>query len=180
MLSTSNALAQQSRSKSAKTPATPAPAAAPAAEPVATPAPDPAATSGFAAPASAMEANPQSNGFAIAPGFTAAPSHRVRMDYRGRPLAPYVKRNVSVNTTAPAPMVEATPVSAPAEPAVTTTEVAAPVAAPASKSASASATKKVSSAGAAPAAAAAPKKAPAKKAPAKKADDGWGSSGSGW
>jgi Zn-dependent protease with chaperone function len=165
VLSAPAAFAQQNSKKTSKPAAKAEPVmAAPA--PVATPAP---ANDGFAAPAvgAAVDASPpQSEGFSIAPGFTAAPSRRVSTDYRGRPLTPYVRRSVREVAPVAAPM----PAPAPEPVAVEPT--------PAPATATASATKKSSGAATAtkPAAAPAAKKAPAKK----KADDGWGSGGSGW
>ena len=121
---------------------------------------------GASVPSAAPEMQP--GGSVVAPGFTAAPSHRVTTDYRGRPIAPYVRRNVRrpdpVVTRAPAPEPEPAPL----------VEATAP-----EPAASATATK---TAGGATSAAkkAAPVAAPKKAAPAKKKDDGWGSGGSGW
>jgi hypothetical protein len=126
---------------------------------------------GGAAAASAAPTEMQPGGSVVAPGFTAAPSHRVTTDYRGRPIAPYIRRNVRrpdpVVAPAPAPEPEPAPI-------VETPAAVAPVAA----SASATATKASGGATAAPKKAAAPAKKAA--APAKKKDDGWGSGGSGW
>ncbi|WP_156109182.1 hypothetical protein [Hymenobacter sp. APR13] len=146
------------------------PMEAPAAEPVAAPAADAVSSqAGFGGGGmSAAGTSNQPGGSVVAPGFTAAPSHRVTTDYRGRPLAPYIKRNVrrpDPVVAAPMPEPEPEPVAAAPEPA------AAPVAASASAtkaSGGTTATKKA----AAPAA--------KKAAPAKKKDDGWGSGGSGW
>ncbi|WP_345108978.1 hypothetical protein [Hymenobacter algoricola] len=128
------------------------------------------ANDGFAAPAAgrAVDAQaPQTEGFSIAPGFTAAPSRRVNTDYRGRPLTPYVRRNVreAVPVAAPMPMPAPEPVAVEPTPAPAEAMVNASAS---KKSSGASTTKKA----VAPAA----KKAPAKKA----ASDGWGSGGSGW
>ena len=154
--------------------AAPAPVtAAPVAEPVAAPAADAVSSqAGFGGGGvSAAVGSNQPGGSVVAPGFTAAPSHRVTTDYRGRPLAPYVKRSVRRPdpVVAPAPMPEPEP-----EPVAVTPE---PVAAPAPAAAAANATKASGGATAAKKAAAPAAK---KAAPAKKKDDGWGSGGSGW
>ena len=135
-------------------------------------------TSGGAA--SNDDAPSRIEGAHIAPGFTAAPSMRVRYDYRGRPMGAPVHRPVvrsSEPALSPAPVTQsnasgaaATNQSAGAEgtsmPA-TPTSPATPAASNSLKSPAATA----------------PKTAPVKKpapAPKKKQSDGWGSSPSGW
>lgn len=132
-----------------------------------------AASAAGAANSPAYEEQPI--GANIAPGFTAAPSRRVTTDYRGRPLAPYVRRSVRSTDIAPPVMAAPAPILVPEPEPI----AAAPAPMPAAKPASAQA---VTAAGTknGGAAAATKKAAPAKKAPAKKADDGWGSGGSGW
>ena len=165
VLSAPAAFAQQNSKKSAKPAAKVQPA--PVAEP--TPVAAAPANDGFGGPAAGRAVDtqaPQSEGFSIAPGFTAAPSRRVNTDYRGRPLTPYVRRNVREAAPVAAPMPMPAPEPVAAEPA------------PVQETVTASATKKSSGAAATKKATAAPaaKKAPAKK----KADEGWGSGGSGW
>ncbi|WP_188811505.1 hypothetical protein [Hymenobacter cavernae] len=134
------------------------------------------------------DATSRMEGAHIAPGFTAAPSMRVRYDYRGRPMGAPTHRPTSRSSApalSPTPPVQsnadagATNASAGAVPAeatptaATPTSTPAPVAKPSSLKSSATSTS-----------APTPKAAPAKKpAPAakKKQSNGWGdTSNSGW
>ncbi|WP_147320709.1 hypothetical protein [Hymenobacter lapidiphilus] len=158
--------------------------AAPAMATPAAPAPTEAAASagsewgGAAGAAGTAAAGPvyeeQPIGASIAPGFTAAPSRRVTTDYRGRPLAPYVRRSVRSAEIAPPVMAAPAPILVPEPEPIAAAPAPMPTAKPAAgQAASAAGTKNGG-------AAATKKAAPAKKAPAKKADDGWGGGGSGW
>lgn len=115
-------------------------------------------------------------GASIAPGFTAAPSRRVTTDYRGRQLAPYVRRSVRSADIAPPTMAAPAPILVPEPEPIAAAPAPMPTAKPATATAATAAGTKNGGAAAATKKAA----APAKKAPAKKADDGWGSGGSGW
>lgn len=160
---------------------TPAPMAAPVAAPAAAPAGGEwgasggSAGGGAAVGGGAASAPEQPIGASLAPGFSAAPSRRVTTDYRGRPLAPYIRRSVRASdpvppTPAPAPIVAPEPEPAPVavEPTPAPKVASAAGASAGTKAGGATATKKAA--------------APVKKAaaPKKKADDGWGGGGSGW
>ena len=111
------ALAQQQPAPAAPQPAQPAPESAqPApqsAQPAAQPAPKndtpPATWVAAAAYVDEAESDPisRSGGQQVAPGFTAAPTHRVTTDYMGRPLnKPFkrVRRTDAQPAQAPAPV----------------------------------------------------------------------------
>ncbi|MBC6606032.1 hypothetical protein H8B13_04300 [Hymenobacter sp. BT188] len=110
------ALAQQQPAPAAPKPAQTAPAseqpATQSAQPAAQPAPKtdtpPATWIAAAAYVDEAESDPmsRSGGQQVAPGFTAAPTHRVTTDYMGRPLnKPFkrVRRADAQPTQAPAP-----------------------------------------------------------------------------
>ncbi|SDY15914.1 hypothetical protein [Hymenobacter psychrophilus] len=170
--------------KAASAKVTPAKAAK-AAPAMATPAPEPVAAAsagsewggatGAAGAANSPAYGEQPIGANIAPGFTAAPSRRVTTDYRGRPLAPYVRRSVRSADIAPPVIAAPAPILVPEPEPIAAAPAPMPTAKPASAQAATAAGTKNGGA-----AAATKKAAPAKKAPAKKADDGWGSGGSGW
>jgi hypothetical protein len=99
------ALAQQQPAPAAPQPAQPAPESAqPAAQPAAKSDTPPATWIAAAAYVDEAESDPisRSGGQQIAPGFTAAPSHRVTTDYMGRPLSKPFKRVRRIETPAPA------------------------------------------------------------------------------
>ncbi|MGY2131052.1 hypothetical protein ACW9KT_02405 [Hymenobacter sp. HD11105] len=120
------ALAQQQPAPAA----TPAQAAPQSAQPASKTDTPPSSWIAAAAYVDEAESDPvtRSGGQQVAPGFTAAPTHRVTTDYQGRPLKPFkrVRRSVpGAETPAPAPAPAtntmgtptATPAPAPATPA---------------------------------------------------------------
>jgi len=170
------AVAQQTTAPAASQPANPAATSTKPDNP-ATPASSwTTPTSGSAA---SDDAPSRIEGAHIAPGFTAAPSMRVRYDYRGRPMGAPVHRPVvrsSEPALSPAPVTQSS-----ASGAAATNQSAGAEGTPMPATPTPPATSSAASNSLKSSATTAPKATPVKKpAPKKKQSDGWGSSPSGW